>query len=88
MSTTFFASFTTQENDFEPLLEKYEIDATEKEKIQDTILEAINRLGKSSHALLKYKDRFWVADHTARKGASKEYYKHEVKYHPYASQLD
>lgn len=27
MSTTFFASFTTQENDFEPLLEKYEIDA-------------------------------------------------------------
>jgi len=68
--------------------EKYEIAAIEKEKIQETILEAINRLGKSSHALLKYKDRFWVADHTARKGASKEYYKHEVKYHPYASQLN
>jgi hypothetical protein len=67
--------------------EKYEFPATDSKGIHDKILEAINRLGKNSHALLKYKGRFWVADHTARKGPSKEYYKHEVQYHPMMKEL-
>lgn len=67
--------------------EKYEFPATDSKGIHDKILEAINRLGKNSHALLKFKSRFWVADHTARKGPSKEYFKHEVKYHPMMKEL-
>lgn len=67
--------------------EKYEFASTEKQAIHDKILESINRLGKNSHALLKFQNRFWVADHTARKGPSKEYFKHEVKYHPMMKEL-
>lgn len=67
--------------------EKYEFDSTESEKAKNAILEAINRLGKNSHALLKFRNRYWVADHTARKGPSKEYFKHEVKYHPMMKEL-
>ena len=68
--------------------EKYEFASTEGNKARETILEAINRLGKNSHALLKFHNRYWVADHTARKGPSKEYYKHEIKYHPLRHLLD
>lgn len=67
--------------------EKMEFDATNKDGLQTFILDALNRTGKQSHALLKYKDRFWVADHTARKGHSKEYHRHEVKYHPFMKEL-
>lgn len=67
--------------------EKFEFPANEAANIQNRVLESINRLGKNSHALLKYKNRFWVADHTARKGPSKEYYKYEVKYHPMMGEL-
>ena len=67
--------------------EKYEFASTEGEKAREKILEAINRLGKNSHALLKFRNRYWVADHKARKGPSTDYYKHEVKYHPYMKEL-
>jgi hypothetical protein len=68
-------------------LEKYEFPASDTKGIQEKILTSINRLGPNSHALLKYKNRFWVADHTARKGPSKEYFKHEVKYHKFMEEL-
>jgi hypothetical protein len=67
--------------------EKTEFSATDATALQQFILDAINRTGKQSHALLKYKDKFWVADHTARKGHSKEYHKHSVRYHPYMKEL-
>jgi hypothetical protein len=67
--------------------EKFAFSPTEKQQIHDTILNSLNRLGKQAHALLKYRGEFWVADHTARKGASKEYFKHQVRYHPYMKEL-
>lgn len=67
--------------------EKMDFSASNKDGLQQFILDAINRVGKQSHALLKYKDKFWVAEHTARKGYSKEYHKHAVHYHPYMKEL-
>lgn len=67
--------------------EKMELPANDRERIHDTILSALNRLGKLAHALLKYQGEYWVADHTARKGPSKDYFKHKVKYHPYMKEL-
>lgn len=67
---------------------KYELPASDKQKIKDTILSELNRLGKSAHALIKYKDKFWVADHTVQgKSDSTQYHKHEVKYHPFMKEL-
>ncbi len=67
--------------------EKHVLEASDPSTVQNTILSGINRLGKLAHALIRYKTRYWVCDHTARKGASKEYYKHEVRYHPYMKEL-
>lgn len=67
--------------------EKYEFPDNEKNMIQKTILDSINRLGKTASALLKYKDEFHVAEHTARKGPSKKYFLHQVKYTPFADKL-
>jgi len=67
---------------------KHELPASDKQKIKDTILSELNRLGKSSHALIKYKDKFWVAGHTAEgRTASTEYHKHSVRYHPFMKDL-
>jgi hypothetical protein len=68
--------------------ERYEFDANEGDKIKNTILDSLNRLGKATHALIKYKDDFWVADHTAQgKIASTTYYRHKIKYHPFMTKL-
>lgn len=67
--------------------EKMEFNAVEKDTIQKAILDGINRMGKQSHALIKYQGRLFVCDHKARKGPSDGYYKHEVKYHPFAGDL-
>ena len=67
--------------------EKYEF-ASNDSGAKEKILEALNRLGKATHALIKYKGKMWVADHTSQGNtASAEYYKHEVKYHPFAKEL-
>jgi uncharacterized protein YjcR len=67
---------------------KHEIASVDKQKIKDTILSELNRLGKQTHALIKFKDKFWVADHTQQgKSESKEYIKHEIRYHPYMKEL-
>lgn len=51
------------------------------------VLSKLNALGKSAHALIKRDGKFFVVDHTARKGASKIYFEHETKYHPYMGEL-
>ena len=52
-----------------------------------TILSYLNKLGKSSHALVQVGKKFYVCDHTAPRGPSKEYAKSEVRYHPFMSKL-
>jgi hypothetical protein len=67
---------------------KHELPASEKQQIKDLILSELNRLGKATHALIKFKDKFWVADHTAPgKSMSTEYHKHSVKYHPFMKEM-
>jgi len=68
--------------------EKYEFAETEGLKVKETVLAALNRMGKAAHALIKYKGKLWVADHTAEGNTpSAEYFRHEVKYHPFASEI-
>lgn len=68
--------------------EKYEFNVSEGTKIKDTILSSLNRLGKATHALIKYKNDYFIADHTAQgKISSETYYKHKIKYHPYMNEL-
>mgnify|MGYP001209423530 CR=1 FL=1 len=68
--------------------EKYEFAGNESDKVKETILSSLNRLGKATHALIKYKNKFYTADHTSQgKIASLSYYKTEVKYHPYLKEL-
>lgn len=61
--------------------------ADDARKMQEFILTSLNRLGKMAHVLIKYKGEYWVADHTARKGPSKEYFKRQIKYHRYLKEL-
>lgn len=68
--------------------EKYEFNYSESAIIRDTILSSLNRLGKATHALIKYKNEYFSASHTAQgKIESKSYYKNKVKYHPYMKEL-
>ncbi len=67
--------------------EKHEFAVTEAKRMQQFILDSLNRLGKVAHALVKFNGEYWVCDHTARKGPSKEYFKHKVRYHPYMKEL-
>jgi hypothetical protein len=68
--------------------EKYEFASNDAAKIKDTILSSLNRLGKATHALIKFKNEYYVADHTAQgKVESTSYYRHKVKYHPYMKEL-
>lgn len=68
--------------------EKYEFLESEGAKIKETILSSLNRLGKATHALIKFKNEYYVADHTAQgKIESLTYYKHKVQYHPYIKEL-
>jgi len=68
--------------------EQYEFASTDGEKVKETILSSLNRLGKATHALIKYKNKFYTADHTAQgKTASATYYKTEIKYHPFMKYL-
>lgn len=68
--------------------EKLEFPETEHVQIKKTILTSLNRLGKLSHAVVKHRGGYYVCEHTARKGPSKKYFEHVVKYHRYLSLLD
>lgn len=68
--------------------EKYEFAETDAVKIKDTILSSLNRLGKATHALIKFKNEYFIADHTAQgKNESLTYYRTKVKYHPFMKYL-
>jgi hypothetical protein len=68
--------------------ENYEFNAADADKIKDTILSSLNRLGKATHALIKYKNEYFIADHTAQgKNMSETYYRHKIKYHPFMKYL-
>jgi hypothetical protein len=69
--------------------EKYQFMDNEGDKIKNTILTSLNRLGKASHALIKYKNDYFIADHTAQgKIMSETYYRTKVKYHPFMHWVD
>jgi len=68
--------------------EKYELLASQSNEIKELILKSLNRLGKGGHALIKYRNDYFVADHTAQgKLESESYYRTKVKYHPFMSEL-
>ena len=68
--------------------EKYEMASNDGANIKTTILNCLNKYGKACHALIKFKDEYFVADHTAQgKLESTSYYRHKVKYHPYMKDL-
>jgi len=68
--------------------EKYEFKPSEKDTIQSTILNCLNKYGKAAHALIKFKNEYFVADHTAQgKIESIKYHRHKVKYHPFMQEL-
>ncbi len=62
--------------------ERYDIPDIDPERIKTTILEAINRLGKTAQAWMFYKNKAYTCDHTADRGPSKFYYRAEVSYVP------
>jgi hypothetical protein len=55
--------------------------------LKTVILTELNRMGKQSHVLIKYKGKLWKANHMAARGESKDYHKTEIKYHPLANRL-
>jgi hypothetical protein len=65
------------------------LDLTNENPAQNkaTIIERLNELGKNSHCLLKFNDKFFVYDHTAKRGASSDVHRSIVKYHPLMAQL-
>ena len=72
----------------EPIsLTKIVIPSTDRETIHDTILSNLNKFGKLCHILAKYGNRYFILDHTARKGHNKTYHKVEVEYHRYMKEL-
>jgi hypothetical protein len=72
----------------EPIqFEKLEISNENPALIKKTILEMLNRMGKNAHALCKFRNKFFVCDHTAKRGPSSVYVRSEVRYHPYIEEL-
>lgn len=71
----------------EIVLERHELPADKPDVIKDMILTSLNKMGKSSHVLIKWKDKLYTAHHMAQRGKSKDYFHSEVKYHPYAKEL-
>jgi hypothetical protein len=67
--------------------EKHEFPAREAALIQSTILEALNRMGKSSHVLAKFGGKLYSCQHTSARGPSKTYHRAEIRYHPLAKEL-
>jgi hypothetical protein len=66
--------------------EKRELDPQDPQ-LKTVILSELNRMGKQSHVLIKYKGKLWKALHTAARGESKDYLKVEVNYHPLAGKF-
>ena len=67
--------------------EKFDISSVDSALVKKTILTKLNEMGKSSHVLVKFGDRYWVANHMAPRGPSKNYTKEEIRYHPLMEEL-
>ena len=55
--------------------------------IKKAVLDGINRFGKNAHALISFRGKWFVADHTAQRGPSSDYVKSEVHYHPFMEEM-
>ena len=67
--------------------EKYEFASTDP-NIKSTILNCLNKYGKGCHALMKFRNEYFVADHTAQgKIESEKYHRTKIKYHPFMKEL-
>jgi len=72
----------------EPIVkERLDLSSENPFTVKKTILEVMNRMGKNAHALIHFKGKWFVADHTAKRGPSDAYFRTEVHYHPYMGEL-
>lgn len=67
--------------------EKFEFPVKERELAHTTVLSVMNRMGKSSHALVKIGERYFAYDHTAKRGPSEKLKPSAISYHPFMSEL-
>lgn len=67
--------------------ERFDISAVDSALVKKTILTQLNAMGKSSHVLIRFGDKYWTANHKAIRGPSKEYSKMEIDYHPMMKEL-
>jgi hypothetical protein len=75
--------------DTEPITtEFFELPTEDRDALKAAILGLLNRHGKNSTVLLKWKSDYWTCSHTSKRGPSSTYYKQKVKYHPYSSMVD
>jgi hypothetical protein len=73
----------------EPItVEKVTLPTDDRDALKANILGLLNRHGKNSTVLLKWKSDYWTCSHTSKRGPSSTYYKQKVKYHPYSSMVD
>ncbi len=73
----------------EPItVEKLTLQTEDRDALKANILGLLNRHGKNSTVLLKWKNEYWTCSHTAARGPSSTYYKQKVRYHPMMSMLD
>lgn len=72
----------------EPLrTERFDIASANPALTKKTIIEGINKYGKNAHALISFRGKWFVADHTAQRGPSTDYVKSEVGYHPHMEDM-
>jgi hypothetical protein len=67
--------------------ERFDINAANPALVKNTVLSVLNRMGKNSHTLIHFHNKWFVCDHTAKRGPSSVYVKHEVHYHPFQEEL-
>ena len=73
----------------EPItVEKVTLPTDDRDALKANILNLLNKHGKNSMILLKWKSEYWTCSHTANRGPSSTYYKQKVRYHPMMSMLD
>jgi len=68
-------------------MERIDISSDNPAAVKTAVLEAINRFGKNASALISFRGKWFVADHTAARGPSSDYVKSEVHYHPFMENM-
>lgn len=67
--------------------EKFEFPIKEKELARATTLSVMNRMGKTSEAIVNFGGKLVLYSHTAKRGPSKELYSCKINYHPLSGEL-